>query len=153
MVLSYAMSWQSKFIYRNVAYHTWKSGYAAFFIIDFLGNFRSTVLLVSSAPGFVSLPCITPSSATVETLRPAQNILRNTALLRFPRKYSYIIVHSGALLQVPASRKNNMIFWVRATKIPFLQRSAERGERWTIHCLKPMGFLLHRPRNLLTPQA
>ena len=53
---------------------------------DFLGNFRSTVLLVSSAPSFVSLPCITPSSAAVETLRPAQNILRNTALLRFPRK-------------------------------------------------------------------
>ena len=24
---------------------------------------------------------------------------------------------------------------------------------WTTHWLKPMGFLLHRPRNLLTPQA
>ena len=24
---------------------------------------------------------------------------------------------------------------------------------WTTHCLKPMGFLLHRPRNLLSPQA
>ena len=23
----------------------------------------------------------------------------------------------------------------------------------TTHCLKPMGFLLHRPRNLLSPQA
>ena len=56
------------------------------FIKDFLGNFRSTVLLVSFAPGFVSLPCITQSSAALETLRPAQNILRNTALLRFPRK-------------------------------------------------------------------
>ena len=44
--------------------------------LDFLGNFRSTVLLVSFAPGFVSLPCITPSSAALETLRPAQNILR-----------------------------------------------------------------------------
>ena len=55
-------------------------------LLDFLGNFRSTVLLVSSAPGFVSLPCITPSSAALETLFPAQNILRNTALLRFPRK-------------------------------------------------------------------
>ncbi len=28
------------------------------YILDFLGNFRSTVLLVSFAPGFVSLPCI-----------------------------------------------------------------------------------------------
>ena len=54
--------------------------------LDFLGNFRSTVLLVSFAPGFVSLPCITPSSAALETLFPAQNIRRNTALLRFPRK-------------------------------------------------------------------
>ena len=54
--------------------------------LDFLGNFRSTVLLVSFAPGFVSLPCMTPSSAALETLFPAQNILRNTALLRFPRK-------------------------------------------------------------------
>ena len=54
--------------------------------IDFLGNFRSNVLLVSSAPGEVSLPCMTPSSAALETLFPAQNILRNTALLRFPRK-------------------------------------------------------------------
>ena len=44
------------------------------------------VLLVSSAPGFVSLPCITPSSAALETLRPAQNFLRNTELLQFPRK-------------------------------------------------------------------
>ncbi len=35
-------------------------------IIDFLGNFRSTVLLVSFASGFVSLPCITPSSAELE---------------------------------------------------------------------------------------
>ena len=61
---------------------------ARYSLLDFLGNFRSTVLLVSSAPGFVSLPCITPSSAAVETLRPAQNILRNTALLQFPRKYS-----------------------------------------------------------------
>ena len=24
---------------------------------------------------------------------------------------------------------------------------------WTTHCLKPMGFLLRRPRNLLAPQA
>ena len=24
---------------------------------------------------------------------------------------------------------------------------------WTTHCLKPMGFLLRRPRNLLSPQA
>ena len=24
---------------------------------------------------------------------------------------------------------------------------------WTTHCLKPMGFLLQRPRNLLTPQV
>ncbi len=56
------------------------------YLIDFLGNFRSTVLLVSFAPGFVSLPCITPSSAALETLFLAQNILRNTALLRFPRK-------------------------------------------------------------------
>ena len=24
---------------------------------------------------------------------------------------------------------------------------------WTTHCLKPMGFLLPRPRNLLSPQA
>ena len=24
---------------------------------------------------------------------------------------------------------------------------------WTTHCLKPMGFLLYRPRNLLSPQA
>ena len=56
------------------------------YLIDFLGNFRSTVLLVSFAPGFVSLPCITPSSAALETLFTAQNILRNTALLRFPRK-------------------------------------------------------------------
>ena len=55
-------------------------------ISDFLGNFRSTVLLVSFAPGFVSLPCMTPSSAALETLFPAQNILRNTALLQFPRK-------------------------------------------------------------------
>ena len=55
-------------------------------ISDFLGNFRSTVLLVSSAPGFVSLPCMTPSSAALETLFTAQNILRNTALLQFPRK-------------------------------------------------------------------
>ena len=54
--------------------------------LDFLGNFRSTVLLVSSAPDFVSFPCMTPSSAALETLFPAQNILRNTALLRFPRK-------------------------------------------------------------------
>ena len=37
-------------------------------LLDFLGNFRSTVLLVSFAPGFVSLPCITPSSAALETL-------------------------------------------------------------------------------------
>ena len=56
------------------------------YILDFLGNFRSTVLLVSFAPGFVSLPCMTPSSAALETLFTAQNILRNTALLRFPRK-------------------------------------------------------------------
>ena len=55
-------------------------------VIDFLGNFRSTVLLISFASGFVSLPCITPSSAAPETLFPAQNIRRNTALLRFPRK-------------------------------------------------------------------
>ena len=26
-------------------------------------------------------------------------------------------------------------------------------QMWTTHCLKPMGFLLHRPRNLLSPQA
>ena len=57
-----------------------------FTLLDFLGNFRSTVLLVSFALGFVSLPCITPSSAALETLFSAQNILRNTALLRFPRK-------------------------------------------------------------------
>ena len=25
--------------------------------------------------------------------------------------------------------------------------------KWTTHCLKPMGFLLRRPRNLLSPQA
>ena len=56
------------------------------YILDFLGNFRSTVLLVSVAPVFVSLPCITPSSAALETLFTAQNILRNTALLQFPRK-------------------------------------------------------------------
>ena len=54
--------------------------------LNFLGNFRSTVLLVSSAPGFVSLPCMTPSSTALETPFPAQNILRNTALLRFLRK-------------------------------------------------------------------
>ena len=35
------------------------------YILDFLGNFRSTVLLVSFAPGFVSLPCITPHAAKV----------------------------------------------------------------------------------------
>ena len=29
---------------------------ARYSLLDFLGNFRSTVLLVSSAPGFVSLP-------------------------------------------------------------------------------------------------
>ena len=58
--------------------------------IDFLGNFRSTVLLVSSAPGEVSLPCMTPSSAALETLFSAHNILRNTALLRFPRKSDMI---------------------------------------------------------------
>ena len=52
----------------------------------FLGNLRSAVLLVSFALDFAALPCITQSSAAVETLRPAQNILRNTALLRFQRK-------------------------------------------------------------------
>ena len=28
-----------------------------------------------------------------------------------------------------------------------------RSMWWTTHCLKPMGFLLRRPRNLLSPQA
>ena len=36
------------------------------------------VILVSFALGVVSLPCFTPSSAALETLRPA--------LLQFPRK-------------------------------------------------------------------
>ncbi len=58
--------------------------------IDFLGNLQSTVLLVSSAPSEVSLPCMTPSSAALETLFSAQNILRNTTLLRFPRKSDMI---------------------------------------------------------------
>ena len=32
-------------------------------------------------------------------------------------------------------------------------RYAHSFRQWTTHCLKPMGFLLRRPRNLLSPQA
>ena len=54
--------------------------------LDFLGNFRSTIFLVSFAPDFEPLPCNTYSIAAVESLCQAQNILRNLALLQFPRK-------------------------------------------------------------------
>ena len=53
---------------------------------DFLGNFRSTIFLVYFAPYCVSLTCSTQSAEAFETHCPAQNILRNPALLQFPRK-------------------------------------------------------------------
>ncbi len=56
------------------------------FILDFLRNFRSVIFLVSFAPDFEPLPCNTYSIPAVESLRQAQNILRNLTLLQFPRR-------------------------------------------------------------------
>ena len=56
------------------------------FFLDFLGNFRSAVLLVSFALCFAPLPCNTPSIAAVESLCTGQNILRIPSLLQIPRK-------------------------------------------------------------------
>ncbi len=60
------------------------------FALDFLGNFRSAVLLVSFALCFAPLPCNTPSIAAVESLCTGQNILRIPALLQIPRKSNII---------------------------------------------------------------
>lgn len=55
-------------------------------VIDLLGNFRSTIFLVSFVSGFVILPCNTSSIPAVESCCHTRNILRNLALLQFPRK-------------------------------------------------------------------
>ena len=57
-----------------------------FYALDFLGNFRSAVLLVSFALCFAPLPCNTPSIAAVESLCTGQNILRIPSLRQIPRK-------------------------------------------------------------------
>ena len=60
--------------------------------LDFLGNFRSAIFLVSFVPDFEPLPCNTYSIPAVESLCQAQNILRNLTLLQFPRKSFKIIL-------------------------------------------------------------
>jgi hypothetical protein len=59
--------------------------------LDFLGNFRSAVLLVSFALCFAPLPCNTPSIAAVESLCTGQNILRIPSLLQIPRKSIFLL--------------------------------------------------------------
>jgi len=89
MVLPHAMSLQSTFIMHYalclLSYH-FPAFIASPEVCLKFCTLTCTVLLVSSAPGFVFLSFITPSSAALETLHTAQIILRNTALLQFPRK-------------------------------------------------------------------